>query len=148
MHAFRKNRGHWRPGMIALVTSAGAALALLTVAAPADGLSVGTWSGRSAPTSLAHDHGVSPKDSSSVAPLNEAIVTVTDLSTNEATVNEWTDPTPLYGGDGCNASTSSPLCLTFGGGPGPNGGSFTLAQSQLQAGQVYDPAGMMDVSAD
>ncbi len=139
----------WRPALLGVMTTGAAALALVTMAAPAQALGVNTWSAHGTPAAAPHAR--SSVAHSSVAPLNEVIIDVTDLSTDTSTVNEWANPTATYDStkSNCNEGATSPLCISFGDGPGTaDGGSFLLLESQLQAGTVYDPTLTANVSAD
>jgi hypothetical protein len=79
-----------------------------------------------------HDAGVTPHASvraHDVAPLTQANIVVTDLSTNQATVYSTSSVSPATG---C-AQNQTFICLTLG-----SVGGFTLTVgSPLQAGQVY-----------
>ena len=58
-------------------------------------------------------------------PISLAKITVTDLSTNNATEDEYDNPAPVYPSDiNCNTGTTDLLCMQYGDGPGANGGSF------------------------
>ena len=84
---------------------------------------------------------------STVAPLNQANIVVTDLSTGNASVFEYTNPAPIYPSDvNCNTGTTDQLCLDYGDGPGPNGGAFEMVPpGALAAGQTFSAT--MSVSA-
>jgi hypothetical protein len=96
----------------------------------------------SATTSAGH-----AQPSTSVAPLSQANIVVTDLSTGNATVDEYTNPAPTYPNDiNCNTGTTDLLCLNYGDGPGPNGGAFQMVPpGALAAGQTFSAT--MSVSA-
>ena len=75
-----------------------------------------------------------------MAPLNQANIVVTDLSTNDATVYEYTNPAPIYPSDvNCNTGPTDLLCLNYGDGPGPNGGAFEMLPPAglTGAGQLF-----------
>ena len=87
--------------------------------------------------------------SSTVAPLNQANIVVTDLSTNNATVYEYTNPAPIYPSDvNCNTGPTDLLCLNYGDGPGPNGGAFEmLPPADLTVGSGQAVSATMSASA-
>jgi hypothetical protein len=84
--------------------------------------------------SVAHPH--------AVAPLSQANFVVTDLASGVGTVYQWSTVAPVYNSI-CNASTTSDLCLTYGSGTSPDGGSLNLSpQAQpWTAGAFYDSIG-------
>ncbi len=77
--------------------------------------------------------------SSTVAPLSQANIVVTDLATGNATVYEYSNPAPIYPTDvNCNTGTTDMLCLNYGDGPGPDGGAFEMVPpGALAAGQDF-----------
>jgi len=85
---------------------------------------------------------------STVAPLTLANVVVTDLSTNVSTAYSWDNPAPVYPNNvNCNTGTTDLLCMNYGDGPGPNGGSFMMVPpAPLAGGQSFSAT--MSVSAD
>ena len=87
--------------------------------------------------------------SSTVAPLSQANIVVTDLSTNNATVYEYTNPAPIYPSDvNCNTGPTDLLCLNYGDGPGPNGGAFQmLPPADLTVGSGQAVSATMSASA-
>jgi hypothetical protein len=132
MRAFRSGKihsaaGRTRRGVMLLATclTVASALALTTVttagAVGSFGLHANVGSSSSgAPSSAGH---LNP--SSTVAPLSQANIVVTDLSTGDANVFEYTNPAPSYPTDvNCNTGPTDLLCLNYGDGPGPNGGAF------------------------
>jgi len=79
-----------------------------------------------------------------VAPLTQANFVVTDLASGNATVYEWSSVTPTYStSTNCNTSKSAGLCISYGSGPGPNGGAVALApqSSSWTAGTLYTSIG-------
>ena len=99
-------------------------------------------SGSGAPASTGH---VSP--STTVAPLDQANIVVTDLATGDSNVFQYTNPAPVYPTNvNCNTGTTDQLCLGYGDGTGPNGGSFIVVPpAALAAGQAFSAT--MAVSA-
>jgi hypothetical protein len=79
---------------------------------------------------------------STVAPLTQANFVVTDLASGVGTVYQWSSVTPNFTSP-CNSSNHSDLCLSYGSGPGPNGGALDLSpQAQpWTAGAFYDSIG-------
>jgi hypothetical protein len=94
-----------------------------------------------------HDSSVATSQSvnaHAVAPLSQANLVVTDLTTNVSTVYEYSNVTPMYGTGFCNASAHSDLCFQYGDGPnGPDGGFLNLEPqaSPWSAGSSYAPVG-------
>ncbi len=99
-----------------------------------------------------HDPGVSAHGTQTpavqlphaVAPLTQANFVVTDLASGNATVYEWSSVTPTYNtNSNCNMSKAAGLCLSYGSGPGPDGGAVALApqSSSWTAGTLYPSIG-------
>jgi hypothetical protein len=132
---------------LSLLAQAGIAAVCLALSVPAGALAAVRphGVGELAPTaagarSVAHDQ---------VAPISLAKVVVTDLSTNQATEYEWSDPAPTYPDNvNCNTGPTDMLCLQYGNGQGSSdGGSFMMVPPQaLGPGQSFSPT--MGVSAD
>jgi len=79
-----------------------------------------------------------------VAPLSQANIVVTDLTTNVSTVYEYSNVTPMYGTGFCNVSSTSDLCFQYGDGPNrPDGGFLNLSPqaNPWSAGSSYAPVG-------
>jgi hypothetical protein len=82
------------------------------------------------------------------AQLTLANVVVTDLATGDASLYSYDDPAPIYPSNiNCNTEPGELLCMNFGDGPGPNGGSFLLLENPFQAGGIYN-GDTMNVSVD
>ncbi len=124
--------------LLATLFTVASALALSTVTTAG---AVGSFGPHAAVGSSAS--GTNPSvghvDPSTVAPLSQANIVVTDLSTGNATVYEYTNPAPIYPSDiNCNTGTTDLLCLNYGDGPGPNGGAFEMVPpGALAAGQTF-----------
>jgi hypothetical protein len=146
MKAFHWNKAHSAAGrarrggvLLATFFTVAAALALgATTTAGAAGSfgphsNVGS-SPSGAPSSTGH-----ADPSSTVAPLSQANIVVSDLSTGHANVFEYTNPAPVYPSNvNCNTGTTDLLCLNYGDGTGPNGGSFiAVPPAALAAGQSF-----------
>ena len=130
----------------ALLVASCTLLFALCVGATASGAA--TWGPHNAdvsphaltPSTVQHPH--------ALAPLTLANIVVTDLATKNATLYSYDNPAPTYPTDiNCNTGPTDLLCLDYGDGPGPNGGSFAmLPPLNIQPGQPF--SALMGVSAD
>ena len=149
MKAFHWNTTHTAAGrarrgglLLATFFTVAAALALTTVTTAGAAGSFGPHanvgsSASGAPASAGH-----AQPSTTEAPLTQANFVMTDLASGVGTVYEWSSVSPTYSSL-CNASTHSNLCLSYGSGAGPDGGSLNLSpQAQpWTAGAFYDSIG-------
>jgi hypothetical protein len=106
------------------------------LSAPA-GAAVGRSFGPHNPGAIAH---VSPRPHD-VAALTQTNWVVTDLASNDSTVYEWSNVTPVTQGSNCDSGSNSPICVSFGSGVGPDGGAIAIVPGMLTPGTVYDSIG-------
>jgi hypothetical protein len=162
MKAFHWNKTHSAGGrarrggvLLATLFTVASAIALTTVTTAGAAGSFGPHakvgsSASGAPASADH-----AQPSSTVAPLTQANIVVTDLSTGNANVYEYSNPAPVYQGNNptgapCSSDPNAYICMTFGSGGVSNDGGyfFIFGGAPYKAGSFFtNPSASIGVAA-